>query len=157
MASATSNTIRQLGSVFGIAVLGTIVTNRFTDLLHGALGAMGLPAFVVDKVEQIASQGGGAAAGAGVSAPPGIDVAAIKTAVGVSFTSAMHTVLWICGILVLTGVPVALAMIRRPSAPTRQPTDEAERAHVDAAAAGSAVPQADGGRPPAPASDPGVA
>ena len=35
MASATSNTMRQVGSVFGIAVLGNLVTRTFTTDLSG--------------------------------------------------------------------------------------------------------------------------
>ena len=39
MASATSNTMRQVGGVFGIAVLGNLVTHTFTtDLQRGARG-----------------------------------------------------------------------------------------------------------------------
>ena len=43
MASATSNTMRQVGSVFGIAVLGNIVTHVFTSELRVALAEFKLP------------------------------------------------------------------------------------------------------------------
>jgi EmrB/QacA subfamily drug resistance transporter len=147
MASATSNTLRQLGSVLGIAVLGTIVTSRFTHLLDGALRGLHLPAAVIGRVEAIAGQGGGAAAGAGASAPPGIDIAAIKTVVGVSFTSAIHSALWISGILVLAGAPIALAMIRRPGAKAAQPSEEPIAGQAEAAVPAGATA----------ASEPGVA
>jgi EmrB/QacA subfamily drug resistance transporter len=150
MASATSNTLRQLGSVFGVAVLGTIVTSRFTHLLESALQGLRLPAAVIGKVEAIAGQGGGAAAGA--SAPPGIDVTAIKTVVGVSFTSAIHTALWICGILVLTGAPIALVMIRRPSGPVTAPSEEAAAAEAAGAQAAARTTASSGT-----ASEPGTA
>jgi EmrB/QacA subfamily drug resistance transporter len=142
MASAISNTLRQIGSVFGIAVLGTVVTNRFTHLLDAALRALELPPYVIGRVEAIAGQGGGAAAGASASAPPGIDVAAIKTAVGVSFTSAMHTALWISGILVLIGAPIALALIRRPGAPAPQLAEEALAADTAASTPTAAASEA---------------
>ncbi len=131
-AAATSTTLRQVGSVFGIAVLGTIGTERFTHLLDSGLSAMHLPAFVVDKIEQIAGQGGGAVAGAGAddaaAAAAGIDVAAIKDMVVTSFTSATHLAMWISGILLLAGAPLALVMIRRPREPATQLTDEAQAA-----------------------------
>jgi len=43
MASATSNTMRQVGSVFGIAVLGNLVTRPITDQTLAALRALHLP------------------------------------------------------------------------------------------------------------------
>ena len=55
MASATSNTMRQVGSVFGIAVLGNIVTRRF-DQLRVALHPFHLPPAVVEDVKT-ATQG----------------------------------------------------------------------------------------------------
>jgi EmrB/QacA subfamily drug resistance transporter len=122
MASATANTVRQLASALGIAVLGTIVTSRFTHLLDSALAALDLPAAVVARVEQIASQGGGAAAQTSQAAPPGVDVAAIHQAVDIQFTSAIHVALWISGALLLIGVPIALTMIRTSHAPSPQET-----------------------------------
>jgi dipeptide/tripeptide permease len=46
MASATSNTMRQVGSVLGIAVLGNVVTRTFTSDLGTALASFHLPASV---------------------------------------------------------------------------------------------------------------
>ena len=46
MASATLNTTRQVGGVFGIALLGSIVTGRFLSEVRIALNAMDLPPFV---------------------------------------------------------------------------------------------------------------
>ena len=43
MASATLNTTRQVGGVFGIAVLGSIVTGRFLTDLKAGLAALHLP------------------------------------------------------------------------------------------------------------------
>jgi EmrB/QacA subfamily drug resistance transporter len=109
MASATSNTMRQVGGVFGIAVLGNLVTNRFTSELRDALQGLHLPPAFTERILAVASQGREAAAG---SVPQGADAAAIYHVVGVSFTSGLHLALWISGILLLVGAPIAVATVR---------------------------------------------
>jgi EmrB/QacA subfamily drug resistance transporter len=111
MASATLNTTRQVGGVFGIALLGSIVTGRFLSEIRIALNAMHLPPQVTEKVVQIAQQGRGAG-GSGMMSVPGIDVSAIQQAVRVSFTAGMHHALWFAGGVVLAGAVVAAIMIR---------------------------------------------
>jgi predicted MFS family arabinose efflux permease len=86
MASGTLNTTRQVGGVFGIALLGSIVTRHFASQLQGALGALGLPSAIVDQVVAIAQQGRESAT---IPSIPGLDVPAIQTAVGESFTMAV--------------------------------------------------------------------
>ena len=63
MASATSNTMRQVGSVFGIAVLGNLVTRRSTHDFRAALVAMHLPLQLVQKIMAVFGEGGQTAAG----------------------------------------------------------------------------------------------
>jgi EmrB/QacA subfamily drug resistance transporter len=110
MASATSNTMRQTGSVFGIAVLGSIVTSHFTGALTDKIQAMHLPPFVLERVLAIAAQGRQAMP---KHVPAGIDTAAISRAIGESFTSGLHVGLWVSGLLLLLGgVPIALFTIR---------------------------------------------
>ena len=109
MASATSNTMRQVGSVFGIAVLGNIVTRSFTHHLRTALVALHLPAHVARGILAMAGQGQQSAGG---KLPPGVDPAAIHRVIGVSFTSGIHVALWISGIMLIVGAPIAFTMIR---------------------------------------------
>ena len=109
MASATSNTMRQTGGVFGIAVLGSIVTSHFTHVLTGKVAAMHLPPLVQQRILTIAAQGRQAMP---KHVPAGIDVAAIGRAIGESFTSGLHVGLWVSGLLLLGGVPIALLTIR---------------------------------------------
>ena len=59
MASATLNTTRQVGGVFGIAVLGAVVTDIFASRLETALGALNLPPAVTAKILQAAAAGPG--------------------------------------------------------------------------------------------------
>jgi EmrB/QacA subfamily drug resistance transporter len=130
MASATLNTTRQVGGVFGIAVLGSIVTSQFISQLRVALNALNLPAGVTEKVVEIAGLGRGAA-GSGIQSMPGLDAAGIHKAVIVSFTNGMHQALWIAGGVVLAGAVVAAIMIRG-TAPHQQ---MARHAAAQAAAA----------------------
>jgi hypothetical protein len=132
MASATSNTLRQVGSVFGIAVLGDIVTHRFTGQLSSALAVYHLPAGAVRTIMAVASQGRQALT---AKLPAGIDAAAIGRTIGLSFTSGIHLALWVSGLLLLAGTPIALFMIRgtTPDAVPRAADVAAEHAHVPSA------------------------
>jgi EmrB/QacA subfamily drug resistance transporter len=109
MASATSNTLRQVGSVFGIAVLGNLVTRRFTGRLSDALSSYHLPPGVTKAIMSVASQGRQAMP---AKMPPGADAAAIGRTIGLSFTSGIHLALWVSGLLLFTGIPFALVMVR---------------------------------------------
>jgi hypothetical protein len=104
MASATSNTMRQVGGVFGIAVLGNLVTHRFTSDLPGALARFHLPHAVVQKIVLMAGQGRGSAAG---KLPP-----AVVAQINASFTSGIHVAMWVSGILLLAGAPIAYLTVR---------------------------------------------
>jgi EmrB/QacA subfamily drug resistance transporter len=125
MASSTSNTMRQIGSVFGIAVLGNLLTRRFTDHLATSLRALHLPPAVTRQVMASAAQGHQSAAPAKASAA--VDTA-IGHAMGVSFTAGFSLTLWIAGILLLIGAPLALLTIRR-TAPHHQREAERAREH----------------------------
>jgi EmrB/QacA subfamily drug resistance transporter len=118
VASAVVNTSRQVGGVLGVAVLGAIVSHRFTTLLPGKLEALRLPAAVRDRVLAIADAGGTAASGgAAVPAP-------IKRVVGESFTSGITTGYLIAG-LVMIACAIAAAWLLPKGAPS-----EAEAAEV---------------------------
>jgi len=133
MASATLNTVRQVGSVFGIAVLGNIVTRSFVDHIPGALAGLHLPAPAVAAIKVAAKQGQESAP---AKAPPGIDLTAVSNAVSNAFTQAFHTGLWVSGLLLLAGAPLAFAMIRMKS-----PHEASKKARAKAreAAAGEAA------------------
>jgi EmrB/QacA subfamily drug resistance transporter len=132
MASSTSNTMRQVGSVFGIAVLGNILTRRFVGQLGSSLRALHLPGAVSRQVMAIAGQGRQAAP---TSAPAGVDMAAIGHAVNQSFTSGFSLVLWIAGAILLAAAPLALVTIRGTA-----PHHQRARAARDARRAAQAAP-----------------
>jgi EmrB/QacA subfamily drug resistance transporter len=112
MASATLNTTRQVGGVFGIAVLGAVLTNVFASRLETALGAMNLPAAAAAKILEAARQGKGQG---DIPSVPGLDAAAIHSAIGNSFTTGLHTALWIAGPILLLGAVSAAIMVRGTS------------------------------------------
>ncbi len=154
MASATLNTTRQVGGVFGIAVLGSIVTSHFASQLQGALAALGLPSFIVDQVVAVAQQGRKSAT---IPSIPGLDVAAIQTAVGESFTSGLHVALWVAGLVVLAGAVVSAVMIRGTS-PEAQLARHAEaQAETRAKARANAQTKADPSIAAAGSTQPGTA
>jgi EmrB/QacA subfamily drug resistance transporter len=133
MASATSNTMRQVGSVFGIAVLGNIVTHVFTSDLSAALTKFKLPPAVAAKILAVAGQGREAATGQSI---PGVDMAAVGRVIGQSFTNGVHTAMWISGILLLCAAPIAYLTVRytAPHHIDRRHADAAEAEALEAAA-----------------------
>jgi EmrB/QacA subfamily drug resistance transporter len=144
MASATSNTMRQVGSVFGIAVLGNLVMRRFIDQMVAAVRTLRLPPAVGNAIMTAAREGRGAAP---AKMPPGVDAAALQRTVGRAFasgfTSGMHVALWVSGTMLLVGAPIALATIRG-TAPQHVVAREAatQKAHGAAREAGAAPAEA---------------
>ena len=97
IASATQTTSSQVGGVFGIALLGAVVTAAFNSKFRSGLTGAGLSKAVAAKVA--ANVGAGAAAGAaprGVSAglPPTVGQA-IPSIVHNSFVQAFHSGLYL--------------------------------------------------------------
>ncbi|MGW3041355.1 MFS transporter [Kitasatospora sp. NPDC001159] len=115
MASATINTLRELGGVLGIAVLGAVLTNRMTDSLTSTLHRLGVPP---EAVGSIADAPAGAVHGTGgtAAALPG----PVQAAVDDAFIDGIHlAVLCGAGALAVTAVLVAVLLGRvRSLAPT---------------------------------------
>jgi EmrB/QacA subfamily drug resistance transporter len=109
MASATSNTLRQVGNVFGIAVLGNIVTHVFKSDLTTSLAAFHLPPAASTKILAMAGQGRESASGQAI---PGVDMAALGQTIAQSFTNGIHAAMWVSGILLLVGAPIAFLTVR---------------------------------------------
>ncbi|MFD7731212.1 MFS transporter [Kitasatospora phosalacinea] len=113
MASATINTLRELGGVLGIAVLGAVLTNRLTGALTDALHRQGLPTGGVPHAVSALTGRTGAGAGAGSGAAP---AASVQAAVDASFVDALHLALR-CGSAALAVTAVLVALLLRPAAP----------------------------------------
>jgi EmrB/QacA subfamily drug resistance transporter len=112
MAAATSSTTRQVGGVFGIALLGSIVTSRFAGALTNSLTALHVPAATTAKIVAMAQQGGQSSGQTGVN---GLDTALLHRLIDDSFTSGLHLGLWVCGCLMVAGAILAAVAVRGTS------------------------------------------
>jgi len=110
MASGTTNATREVGGVFGIALLGAIVTHWFATDLSGSLAAFRLPLAVKHQIVALASHGGGTAAG---SVPLTIDPALIHRTIDDSFVSGMHVALFVSAAVLLCGAVLSAVFVGR--------------------------------------------
>ena len=112
MAASATNTSRELGAVFGVAILGSIVNAKLTGGLAARLKAIGIPPSFQSLVLH-AVTGGGLGGGAATKAEQSKNAAIAKLATKVvnaaynAFGSGLHTSLDISGALMLIGAVVA--------------------------------------------------
>ncbi|AHH15876.1 major facilitator superfamily transporter [Nocardia nova SH22a] len=122
MAAGAVNTARQLGLVFGIALLGTVFQNRAAHVLseRGIGGDSGATA------RTIASGGGGQI----VAHAPGAQHDAVADAVHTAFASGLNFALHTAGIAGLIGAVVCVVLIRRTpgTAPESAPRTASDQA-----------------------------
>jgi EmrB/QacA subfamily drug resistance transporter len=112
MAAAAVNMARQLGTVLGPSVLGTIVTSRFPHNLHQRLVDQGIPSPQAGKIVEQASHGGSA-----TDAPASL-AHVLETAVPSAFTDAVHLGNLIGGVIVIVmAVPAALFVRHKVHSP----------------------------------------
>jgi EmrB/QacA subfamily drug resistance transporter len=104
VASAATNTSRELGGVFGIALLGAIVTSAFKRSFLAKLLAFGVPSSTAHAIVDRAGSSG-AASGATSQLPPNVPSQAID-AIRESFTHAMHV-----GLIVAVGFAVLASIV----------------------------------------------
>jgi EmrB/QacA subfamily drug resistance transporter len=121
MAASATNTSREMGAVFGVAVLGAVVNAKLTGGLAARLKEIGVPpsfqSLVLHAV-QTGGTSGGAASGAEHSKNATVAKIATKVvhAAYEAFGSGLHLALAISGVLILLGAAVAALAIR--SSPT---------------------------------------
>lgn len=113
VASAATNTTRELGGVLGIAVLGALVTSSFKDRLLENLTSAGIadPAAqsIVDRASGNAAAGGGtveAFRGQVPAGTPDTVIAEVVSAAQDSFIEAIHS-----GLLVAVGFMLLAALV----------------------------------------------
>jgi DHA2 family methylenomycin A resistance protein-like MFS transporter len=112
MASGTTNATREVGGVFGIALLGAIVTHWFATDLSGSLRAFRLPQAMKHQIVALASHGGGTAVG---SVPSAIDPALIHRTIDNSFVYGMHVALGVSAAALLCGAVLSAVFVHRGS------------------------------------------
>jgi len=117
MAASATNTSRELGAVFGVAILGSIVNARLTGGLAARLRAIGIPPSFQSLVLH-AVTGGGLSSNAATKAERSKNVAVSRIATKVvqaaynAFGSGLHTSLEISGGLLCAGAAVAAITVR---------------------------------------------
>ena len=118
MAASATNTSREMGAVFGVAILGAIVNAKLTGDLAARLKAIGIPpnfqSLVLHAV-QTGRAGGGAAGSAEHSKNAAVARIATKVinAAYDAFGSGLHLALDLSGALILAGALVAWLTIHR--------------------------------------------
>ena len=118
MAASATNTSREMGAVFGVAILGAIVNAKLTGDLAARLKAIGIPPNFQSLVLH-AVQTGGAGGGAAGSAEHSKNAAVARIATKVinaaydAFGSGLHLALDLSGALILAGALVAWLTIHR--------------------------------------------
>ena len=110
MASATTNTSREVGGVFGIALLGAILTAKMKATLAASLVSLDVPAAIRDRLVLAATHGGFSAGSA--AAIPGVDMAALRSAFDDAFVTGMRSALLVSSIALYAGSVVAFTFIR---------------------------------------------
>jgi hypothetical protein len=104
VASAATNTSRELGGVFGIALLGAVVTSAFKRSFLAKLLAFGVPSATAHAIVERAGTSG-AASGATSQVPANVPPQAIE-AIKESFSHSMHV-----GLLVAVGFAVLASIV----------------------------------------------
>jgi EmrB/QacA subfamily drug resistance transporter len=121
MAASATNTSREMGAVFGVAVLGSVVNAKLTGGLAVKLKQIGIPPSFQNLVMHAVTTGGIGGGGAASSAEhsKNAEIAKIATKVVTAaydaFGSGLHLALTISGCLILAGALVAALTMHRTS------------------------------------------
>ncbi|HET8751543.1 MAG TPA: MFS transporter [Gaiellaceae bacterium] len=115
MAASTVNTSRELGGVFGVAVLGAVVNAQLTSGLGEKLAKLGIPAYFRQFVIRFVTTGGDIQSAEHSQAAKGHVklVAKVLLAAEGSAGHGVHLALRIAGGIVLAAAFVALLALRR--------------------------------------------
>jgi len=117
MAASATNTSREMGAVFGVAILGSIVNGKLTGDLAARLKAIGIPPNFQSLVLHAIQTGGASSGGAATSAEHSKNAAVARIAAKVvnaaydAFGSGLHEALVLSGSLILAGAVVAAATV----------------------------------------------
>jgi EmrB/QacA subfamily drug resistance transporter len=123
LGSAMTNTSREVGGVFGIALLGTILTTQLKSSLTPALGGLGLSS---SQQAAIATAGGhGTLDPSVLQGLTPAQAAGVQQAFGQAFMSGFHTALFVAGAVLVVAAVVANRYIPgRDAVPVMAPGDE---------------------------------
>jgi EmrB/QacA subfamily drug resistance transporter len=119
MAASATNTSREMGAVFGVAVLGSVVNAKLTGGLAARLKAIGIPPSFQNLVLHAVTTGGVGNGGAASQAEHSKNATVAKIATKVvnaaynAFGSGLHLALEISATLILIGAVVTVLTIHR--------------------------------------------
>ena len=124
MAASATNTSREMGAVFGVAILGALVNAKLTGQLAARLKAIGIPPSFQSLVLHAVTGGGIGSGGAANQAEHSKNAVIAKIATKVvnaayeAFGSGLHLALEISAALLLVGAIVATLTIHRTAGQT---------------------------------------
>jgi hypothetical protein len=117
MAASTVNTSRQLGGVFAVAVLGSIVNAQLTGSLVAKLRALGIPPNFQAIVVEAVTHGTVPSSPASVHNPAAAGhetlVAKVIQAAEDAFGSGLHLSLLVAGAMLFAAAALSLLAVRR--------------------------------------------
>jgi EmrB/QacA subfamily drug resistance transporter len=117
LASSIVTTSRQIGSVLGIALLGTLVSSQFTANIASSLTTIGVPDSVSQKIATDIANAGSQANKLHFPNTLPIPTQAVHTLLSQAFTDAIHEAFLVSGVALLcTGILSALLLGRKQKA-----------------------------------------
>ncbi|HLV99014.1 MAG TPA: MFS transporter [Ktedonobacterales bacterium] len=122
LGSSMVNTSRQIGSVFGIALLGALVEHQFSGNLVSNLTGLGLPAQMSSKIADTVVSAGAQAGKVQLPGTLPIAPGTLVQTIGQSFTDALHISFATAGVALLLAGLLSVLLLRQPR---RQATAEA--------------------------------
>jgi len=132
LGSATTNTSREVGGTFGIALLGTLLTTKLKSSLTATIGGIGLPAAQEGAI--VAAAGHGRLDPALLQGLGPEQAGAVQAAFGSAFLDGFHLALLVASAVLYAAAVVAFRFI--PSgAPEREQAPEPELVAAEAAEA----------------------
>lgn len=118
-AAGMLDTYRQVGTAFGVAVLGAIFFSDATSKIVGLAEDAGLSPARAARLDDVASNPGSASDAIG--GLPASAAQSVEAAIRGGFSEALAVIMWPAAGLALLGAAVALVAIRRPSAEAPRP------------------------------------
>jgi EmrB/QacA subfamily drug resistance transporter len=113
MAASATNTSRELGAVFGVAILGALVNAQLTGQLAARLRALGIPPNIQGLVLHLITGGGLGSGASSEAAHAGKIGDKILGAAYNAFGSGLHLALHISAALLLSGAVVTVLTLHR--------------------------------------------
>jgi EmrB/QacA subfamily drug resistance transporter len=125
LASSVVGASRQIGSVFGVALLGALVVGQFADRLIAGFVALGVPSSLSRNIANTVASSG-ASAGAHIApllrhSPVRVTPAAVHDAIGQAFTQAMYPGFVVSGLALLVVALLSATLLGRSTQAQHEP------------------------------------